>query len=212
MKKILVIIMMVFCWTMKTQPVSAQTADLQQLVLDIEKLAQLKRILIDMKTGYTIVSKGYNTIRDLSKGNFNLHETFLNGLLVVNPRLRKYKRVVDIIRYQEQILKEYKTAFNEFKSSGKFTPEEINYLSKVYKNLFDRSLQNLDELTIVLTDSKLRMSDDERLTAIDRIYKEMQDKLSFLQSFDQRTNLLEQQRSRAGQDASEMQKLYDIQN
>ena len=210
MRKILVVIALSFCCTLKIQLASAQSAEMQQLVLDIEKLIQLKQILSDMKTGYTIVSKGYNTIRDLSKGNFNLHEAFLDGLLMVNPKLRKYQRVADIIRYQTELLKEYKTAFNEFKHSEKFTPEEIDYLGKVYGNLFDRSLQNIDELTLVLTDSKLRMSDDERLTTIDRIYKEMQDKLSFLRTFDQRTKLLELQRSRAQQEASEMGQLYDI--
>ena len=36
--------------------------------------------LKDMKEGYEIVSKGYSTIRDISKGSFNLHEAFLDGL------------------------------------------------------------------------------------------------------------------------------------
>lgn len=85
-------------------------------------------------------------------------------------------------------------------------------MSEVYGNLFNRSLQNLDELTLVLTGSKLRMSDDERLSAIDRIYREMQDKLSFLRTFNGRTKLLEQQRTKAQQNAAEMKKLYDLQN
>jgi hypothetical protein len=197
---------------MKIQLASAQTAELEQLALDIEKLIQLKNILTDMKTGYTIVSKGYGTIKNLSEGNFNLHETFLDGLLLVNPRLRKYGRVADIIRYQAQLLKEYKSAFHEFKKRRMFTPEEITYMGGVYGNLFDQSLQNLDELTLVLTDSRLRMSDDERLTTIDRIYKEMQDKLSFLRSFNGQIKSLEQQREKAQQEASELRQLYNVQN
>lgn len=211
MKKLFLLVFLLTA-SAKIQLASAQTAELEQLVLDIEKLAQLKKILSDMKTGFDIVSKGYGTIKNLSEGNFNLHETFLNGLLVVNPKLRKYQRVADIIRYQAELLKEYKVAFQQFKSSGTFTPEEIAYLGDVYSNLFDRSLQNLDELTMVLTNSKLRMSDDERLSAIDRIYKEMQDKLSFLQNFDQQARLLEQQRTRLQQDATEMKQLSNLNN
>jgi len=211
MKKLFLLVFLLTA-SAKIQLASAQTAELEQLVLDIEKLAQLKKILNDMKTGFDIVSKGYGTIKNLSEGNYNLHEAFLNGLLVVNPKLRKYRRVADISRYQAELLKEYKSAFREFKSSGTFTPEEISYLGSVYTNLFNRSLQNLDELTLVLTDSKLRMSDDERLTAIDRIYKEMQDKLSFLRSFDQQTRLLEQQRARLQQGATEMKQLYNLKN
>lgn len=209
MKKILLVIFLLTA-TAQIQLASAQMAELEQLTLDIEKLVQLRQILSDMKTGYTIVSKGYGTIKNLSEGNYDLHETFLNGLLVVNPRLRKYQRVADIIRYQAELLKEYKSAFQGFKSSEKFTPEELTYMGNVYTNLFDRSLQNLDELTLVLTDSKLRMSDDERLSAIDRIYEEIQNKLSFLRTFNQQTKLIEQQRAKALQDAAEMKKLYDI--
>ena len=209
MKKIFFVLLLLIA-SAPIQPVSAQAAELQQLVLDIEKLSQLKKILTDMKTGYDIVSKGYGTVKDLTEGNFNLHEAFLNGLFIVNPRLRKYRRVADIIHYQEELLKEYKSAYREFKSSGRFTPEEITYLSDVYGNLFDRSLQNLDELTLVLTDSKLRMTDDERLTAIDRIYKEMQDKLSFLRSFNGRTRLLEKQRAKAHQQAGDLKQLYNL--
>src|SRR5699024_5396778 len=99
MKKIFFVLLLLIA-SAPIQPVSAQAAELQQLVLDIEKLSQLKKILTDMTTGYDIVSKGYGTVKDLTEGNFNLHEAFLNGLFIVNPRLRKYRRVADIIRYQ----------------------------------------------------------------------------------------------------------------
>lgn len=211
MKKLLLILLLLTA-SAKIQLASAQAAELQQLVLDIKKLAQLKEILRDMKTGFYIVSKGYGAIENLSEGNFNLHEAFLDGLFIVNPRLRKYQRVADIIRYQKALLKEYKSAFRAFKSSGAFTPEEITYLAEVYGNLFDRSLQSIEELTLVLTDSRLRMTDDERLTTIDRIYKAMQDKLSFLRSFNGRAKLLQQQRIRARQNAGEIKQLYNLKN
>jgi hypothetical protein len=57
-----------------------QSDEAQQLLLYIEKLAQLKNILNDMYRGYQIVSKGYNTNKDISKGNFNLHNVFLKRL------------------------------------------------------------------------------------------------------------------------------------
>ena len=47
--------------------VMAQSTEIQQLLLNVEKLAQLKKILSNMKKGYEIVSNGYNTIKDISK-------------------------------------------------------------------------------------------------------------------------------------------------
>ena len=174
----------------------AQSDEAQQLLLNVEKLAQLKNILNDMYKGYQIVSKGYNTIRDISKGNFNLHDVFLNGLMQVSPAVRKYKRIADIISDQIQLVKEYKIAFKRFKTSNLFNTNEIKYLENVYDNLFRKSLQNLDELAIVITSGKLRMSDDERINAIDRIFNEMGDKLVFLKTFNRENNVLAIQRGR----------------
>ena len=85
--------------------VVAQSTEIQQLLLNVEKLAQLKKILSNMKKGYEIVSTGYNTIKDISKGNFNIHQTFLNGLMQVSPTVKKYKRIAEIITYQTQLVK-----------------------------------------------------------------------------------------------------------
>jgi len=143
--------------------VTAQSAEAQQLLLNVEKLAQFKKILSNMKKGYEVVSKGYNNIKDISKGNFNLHDAFLNALLQVSPAVKKYKRIGDIVICQSQIIKEYRAAFNRFKVSNLFTASETKYMEQVYDNLFNKSLQNLNELTIVITAGKLRMSDDERI-------------------------------------------------
>ena len=160
-----------------------------------------------MKKGYEIVSTGYNTIKDISQGNFNLHDAFLNALLQVSPTVRKYKRVADIISCQSQIVKEYRSAFNRFKSTNLFNSSEMTYMEDVYKNLFNKSLQNLDELGMVLTAGKLRMSDDERIAAIDRIYKDISDKLVFLRSFNNEGSVLAVQRGREMVDTKLSEKL-----
>ncbi len=190
----------------------AQSDEVQQLLLNVEKLAQFKQILSDMKKGYQILSTGYSTIKDLSQGNFNLHKTFLDGLIMVSPTVKKYKRIADIINNQMMIVKEYKNAFTRFKQDGNFNPDEIDYLGKVYSNLFKQSLNDLDELTIIITDSKLRMSDDERLESIDRIFSNMQDKLLFLRHFNNNTTILAVQRAREKSDAITMKKTYGVTN
>jgi hypothetical protein len=188
----------------------SQAQEAQQLLLNWEKLTQLKKILNEMYTGYKIVYKGYTTIKDISEGNFNLHKDFLDGLLEVSPAVRKYKRVSDIINYQIKIVKEYKAAFNQFRRDKNFSLEEIDYLGKVYSNLFNQSLKTLDELTMIITAGSLRMSDDERLQAIDRIYNEVVLQFSFLQDFNNSTAVLSVQREKDIQDIEISRKLYDI--
>src|SRR5690606_24071312 len=98
--------------------VKAQSKEIQQLMLNYEKLTQLKNILTDMKKGYQVVSNGYTAIKDISEGNFNLHDAFIEGLLSVSPAIKNYKRVPDIIQYQKYIIREYKNAYKNFKLSG----------------------------------------------------------------------------------------------
>ena len=188
----------------------AQSTEVQQLVLNLEKLRQLEEILDNMYKGYKILSKGYNTVKDIAEGNYSMHQLFMDGLMAVSPAVRNYRRIPQIIAYQKLLLSEYTRAYQRFRQDPQFTGEEIEYLARVYDALFDASLKNLDELVMIITASKLRMSDDERLQAIDRIFHDMEDKVVFLRSFNGGTQLLAIQRARATGDAVTMQKLYGV--
>jgi hypothetical protein len=163
-----------------------------------------------MKGGYTIVSQGYTTISNISKGNFNLHDAFLNALLQVSPAVKKYQRVADILLIQSQIVQEYKTAANRFSRSALFSIDELNYISSVYSNLLKKGLQNLGELTVVMTAGTLRMSDDERISAIDRVYTSITGQLNFLRGFNNEAGVLGIQRKRDLANSSVEQKLNGL--
>ncbi len=188
--------------------VHAQEQEIQQLLLDMEKLTQFKSILKDMQQGYTILTQGYGQVKDLAQGNFNLHQVFLDGLLQVNPEVKKYARIADIIANESSILSAYKKAYRQFNSSGRFSVSELDYLTNVYARLTGSALQNINDLANIITASQLRMSDDERLSAIDRIYADTNDKLQFLRSFNQRTSILMLQREKEQNDVKTLQNLY----
>jgi hypothetical protein len=186
----------------------AQSHEVQQLLLNVEKLSQLKNILADMKKGYQILSSGYGAVKDITQGNFSLHEGFLDGLMLVNHEIKKYHRVKDILNQQKAIITEFKSAFKRFKTSGNFSNAEIDYLNNVYAQLANQSLDNLEDLANIITSSKLRMSDDERLQAIDRIFDDTQDKLLFLRNFNTQASILNLQRTKEKSDLAATQKLY----
>jgi DNA repair ATPase RecN len=119
---------LLFFYSFKT---FSQAQELQQLALDLEKLTQFKQILSDMKKGYEILSGGYNTIKDISQGNFNLHKDFLDGLLAISPAVAKYTKIADIISMQLQLVKEYKSYYSRFKKDSHFTVNEVTYIGNV---------------------------------------------------------------------------------
>ena len=189
---------------------NAQSAELEQLILDIQKLSQLKSILSDLYKGYQIVSSGYETIKNISQGNFNLHQAFLDGLLLVSPAVSNYKRIPDIINDQLLIVQEYKNAIAMYRRDKHFLPDELIYLGGVYNNLFNQSMNTLNELIMVITPKKTRMGDAERINSIDRLYHDMDDKLTFLRYFDNHTTLLAVQRAKEQNDVTTLQNIYGI--
>lgn len=212
MNKLIVILCLLFVSMSLSFSASAQEDEIEQLLLNVEKLTQFKQILSDMKKGYEILSDGYNTIKNIAEGNFNLHKAFLDGLLEVSPTVRNYRRVADIVNDQLTLVKEYRNAYDRFRQDNNFNTDEIGYIAKVYDNLLKESLRNLDELLTVITAGKARMSDDERLQAIDNIYSDMQDKLMFLQHFNNKTTILAVQRAKERNDAQTIKKIYGLDN
>lgn len=201
----------VLCLSFPLMGWSQSVADcIEQLALDYQKLASLKNILSQMYTGYQVLSKGYTAVKDVSQGNFSLHEAFLDGLFLVSPAVRKYPRVADIISDQATLVSEYKGAAVRFRQSGRFNPTELDYMLNVYDHLFSASLKNLDALSMVMTDSQLRMSDAERLAAIDRIYLDSRNQLSYLRKFNSDAERLAGQRGRSAADKQSVNSLYGI--
>jgi hypothetical protein len=209
MKKALLILMIFFVFIF-SEKVTAQSFEVQQLILDAQKLSELKNILNDMYKGYQILSTGYENIRSIAEGNFNLHKAFLDALLAINPSVKNYQRVADIVNFQTTIISEYKTAYNRFKQDKNFNPDEITYLSNVYNNLITATANNITSLTNVLTANKMRMSDDERLHEIDGIYFSTQDQLMFLRQFNNSTTMLAVQRATDNNDVGTLANIYGL--
>jgi hypothetical protein len=168
----------------------------------------MKSILSEMYKGYQILSGGYETIKSIAEGNFNLHSAYLNGLLQVSPSVKNYVRVADIVSAQATLISEYQSAFKSFSGSGVFSAAELSYITSVYGNLLNRSIDNLEELVMVITDNTLRSSDAERLASIDHIYDDMQDKLSFLRLFNGQAAVLGSQRQQSIQENTTLKSLF----
>ncbi len=199
---------MVLAFCVSVMSTRAQSHEVQQLLLNVTKLTQFRQILDDMKKGYDILVKGYNTIKDISEGNFNLHDAFLDALFAVNPTVRTYKKIADIIAIQVKIVDRYKKAFNRFKSSGQFSLDEMEYLGRVYGRLTSASVKNLEDLAMVITAGQVRMSDEERLAAIDRIHGESENQYAFLHDFNGKTSVLMVQRMKEAGEVRVLKELY----
>lgn len=160
----------------------------------VQQIAANKVYIEYVQKGYLIVNKGLATIRNIKNGDFNLHRDFFGSLKQLNPRIKKYVKVVDIIAYQMKIIKEIKKTMQGIKETGQLTADELDYCKMVFENLLEECLKNVEELIIVIGDDELEMKDDERIKRIDALYADMQNKYAFSSSFSEEMGLLSVQR------------------
>ena len=160
----------------------------------LDQIAANKVSIDYLEKGYEIARTGLNTIQNIKKGDFNLHRDFFGSLEIVNPKIKTYTRVADIIAYQVRIVKNISTTIKNLKESGQFNTDELDYSKAVFENLLDECVKNVDELYLVITSGDLQMTDDERIKRIDQLYTDMQDKYSFCQSFSEERSVLAMQR------------------
>ncbi len=149
----------------------------------LQQIAALQLYTGYLQKGYSIAQKGLTAIGDFKNGEFNLHSDYFNSLKNVNPKIKNYARVADIISIEIKIVQTYHQTYRQAKKSNAFNTDEINYLHRVFGRLLDDCNANIDELITLTTSGKLEMKDDERLQHIDALYNDMQDKYTFTKSF-----------------------------
>jgi hypothetical protein len=181
-----------------------------QLLLDREKLASLKSTLQGMYNGYAALEKGYTRVRDIAKANFSLHRLFLDGLWILSPSVRSDSRIRDILTRESRLISDYKTAAARFSKTPVFTAQEMSYITSTWSGLLQKSLQAIEELTMIITDGQLQMSDAQRLQAIDRIDADIRGQYNFLQKFNNALSIQAAQRQKEGNDINTLKQLYGI--
>ncbi len=186
MKKICLLL---FILTTVSETINAQTSaewfqqkKTQKKYL-IQQIAALQVYLEYGQKGYKIAKEGLTTISGLTKGELNLHGDYFNSLKKVNPQIKQYAKVADIVAMQVRILQEYKRNYRQVTRSNAFNEEELDYIRSVFERLLDDCGRTLDELTLITTNGQLEMEDHARIARIDKLYLDVQDQYTFSQKF-----------------------------
>lgn len=178
----------------------------------LQQIAALQIYIGYAQKGYKIAKEGLTTISGFTKGEFNLHGDYFNSLKTVNPEVRKYVKVADIIALQVKIVQDYNRTYGQLAKSDAFSSEEQDYIRRVFGRLLGDCEQTLDELITITTDGKLEMKDDERMARIDKLYLDMQDKYTFSQSFSNDAKLMAAARTKEQTEIQTSRALQGIKN
>ena len=178
----------------------------------LQQIAALQVYIEYAQKGYKIAKEGLTTIGGFTKGEFNLHGDYFNSLKMVNPEIKQYAKVADIIAMQLKIVQDYNRSYGQISRSNAFNADELDYFRSVFSRLLDGCEETLDELIAVTTNGKLEMKDDERMARIDKLYLDMQDKYTFSQSFSNDAKTLAAARAKENTDAQTSRALQGIKN
>lgn len=176
----------------------------------VKQIALLRIYLGYLKKGYEIADKGLTTIHNIKNGDFNLHRDFFGSLKSVNPHIANSAKVADIIAFQVYIIQDMKRVNNFCRDNEHFAPEEIQYVAAVYSNMLFLCDASISELLMIIRSNETEMKDDERLMRIDRLYDDMLDKHTFVQSFDNDVRLIAKEREREQRSIELLRKQHDV--
>lgn len=189
-------------------PVAAQSQKQKMIKNLIAQVALFQTFMGKAKKGYKIVGDGIHLIRDIKNGEFNLHNDYFNSLSSVNPQVKKYAKVAAIMQYEYEILQTCEKTLRQIKSSNRYSPGETSYIQKVFDRLLEETSGNMDELALIIKDGEVKMSDDQRIKRIDKLYLKVQSDRVFAQHFTERTRRLGADRSSYEQQMQQVQTLY----
>lgn len=160
----------------------------------IEQIAALQVYATYVEKGYLIADEGLKAIGSIKKGDFNLHENYFSSLEKVNPNIKSYWKIADIISLQIKIVEACNHQQKSMNQSKQFTAGEIAYVSKVFRSLLDGCADIIDQLMTLITDGSAQMKDDERIKRIDQLHDNIEDRYEFVQQFGSENTMLAIQR------------------
>jgi len=209
MKKLLPILLMFFNSCAFAQTAAEWTQQKKtQIKYLVQQIAALQVYTTYVEKGYSIAHSGLNMIQDIKKGDFNLHSDYFSSLKNVNPTVKAYSKIAEIISMQINIVKACHQQRSNMNNSKQFNSDEISYAGKVFENVLNGCTEITDQLIVITTDGLLQMKDDERIKRIDYLYKNMQDRFSFVQHFSNENNILAVQRMKDQNDVEVSKELY----
>lgn len=205
MKKTVLLLGAVFLFASSLQ---AQQAKQKRMLL--LQIAALRTYVDYAAKGYKAVKSGLNFISDAKKGEVNLHSDYFTSLASVNPKVKNYSRVAEIIALQIKIARTYKKTWDAVRQGDLFYGSELEYIERAFGRLLDSCSDNIDTLFLVAASTELEMKDDERIERIDRLYESVKEDYSFCEKFSSELKVLAISKAKEKNDAIQAGTLFGL--
>lgn len=176
----------------------------------IARIALLKVYLGYLQKGYSTVRNGLTLIGDIKNGEFRLHKDYFNSLKNVNPKIKNYAKIADIISLQIKIINQQRKAFAQAVNCGFFNSSELDYFKTVFSNLVIETHKDVNWLIQLTTNGQLQITDEQRLQQVESLYNHVQEQYGFIRAFSNDLKIHSLQRLKEQQNINGVKDLYKI--
>lgn len=221
MKKLFIIL--IFSMTLPHQEAHAQIdivsiikAGIKKVIIAVDlKIQRLQNKTIWLQNAQKAIENTMSKVKLTEISGWvekqkSLYKDYFDELWKVKNLISYYHRVKEITAKQLQLLAAYKKALALSKKDDHFTAQEIEYMGKVYSGILKESVQNLDQIFLVINSFSLQISDAKRLEIIDAAAAEIDQNYTDLVKFNHQNVMLSLQRSKDQNEVNIVRSLYGI--
>lgn len=139
-----------------------------------------------------------------------LYRKYYDELWNVRSAIATYHRVMQVINRQKQIVEQYRFTWRMISQDEHFTASEIDYMYRVYGGILNESVQNIDQVLLVINAYRMQMSDAKRLEAIGNVAEAVEKNYADLNHFNQQNIQLSLNRAKDEHEVESIKKLYGL--
>lgn len=149
-------------------------------------------------------------IKDWVEKQRKLYDDYFQELWQVKAAITQYQRVKEIVERQVQMVGEYNAAWTLFRQDKNFTPQELEYMYKIYSGMMAESVKRIDQLFLVVNAFATQMSDAARLQIINEVADNVEQQFVDLKDFNNQNKMISLQRAAEKGEIEYVKRLYGL--
>lgn len=161
-----------------------------------------------IEKGYQIAAVGLGAVSSFKQGDFSQHSHYFSSREKVSSAVKNYPKVSAILKMADAMSKIRKKLTSAAGSGSGLTAmlnsHELQSLKRINDAAAVEADKDLETLALLVTDGKLKMTDDERIKAINLLYTRVRKRLTATMEFDRRMQALVSSRKKQAADPGDV--------
>jgi hypothetical protein len=148
-----------------------------------QQIAALELLLTRQQEGYRVVESGLTAISAITGTEYNLHQHYFTSLDDINPAVDQIPEIPAFFSIESQTLNELTAALTRWHQSQYLSSKDNAYVTRTSSFVTTMATRQLLTLYEITSDSKLTMTDDQRVDMISKLYTQIRSLYVYTQTF-----------------------------